>query len=185
MCRYAEKRYKLHYVCFDCRKTFKQPLIEDMVMQNGDWHAYQLAYPVSKSEKSEKFRNENPELIRRFEEQYRNKKQKCPDCGAEMYNVGRDFKSPKKDKIREWEIVRGMYKIGHTFESCGCHGPGYIPQKKADYIQYLENVKSAYENALSDRSMDYTAASELTEYLDYWNARLLLVINALQQLKTV
>ena len=180
MCRYAFKKYKPHYVCFDCRKTFKQPTIEEMVWQNGDWDAYRQAYLVYDSEISEKFRNENPALIRRFEEQYRNKKYKCPDCGKEMNSVGLDFKAPKKDKIREWEIVKSMYKLGNTFHTCGCYGPGYIPHKTTDYLIYLEATKAGYSERLNHRNPEWSA-SQLTDYLDYWHSKLQMVTEEIRK----
>ena len=30
MCRYAMTRYKQHYACFNCRKTFKRRLLSDL-----------------------------------------------------------------------------------------------------------------------------------------------------------
>lgn len=35
MCRYANKAYKPHYVCFACRKQFKRPPLEDVLAQQG------------------------------------------------------------------------------------------------------------------------------------------------------
>ena len=106
MCRYAIKRYKDHYVCFDCRKGFKQRRIEDLIEARGDWQKYQKAY-LSSPEKREKFQSENPKVTEYFEKHYFNRINKCPDCGREMKNVGLDFKTPKKEKIEEWEISKG------------------------------------------------------------------------------
>lgn len=182
MCRYGFKTYKPHYVCFDCRKTFKQPIIEDTIIQNQDWDSYKQAYLNWCAEKSTKFRADNPELIKRFEKQYQNKKYKCPDCSAEMNNIGLDFKAPKKDKIKEWEIVRSMYTLGNTFHSCGCCGPGYIPRNSADYLNYLEQSKSGYEARLNERDKE-CSESELKEYLNYWNAKLKLITSEINKIK--
>lgn len=171
MCRYAFKTYKPHYVCFDCRKTFKQPVIEDIVIQNGDWDSYKQAYIHYDSEKSKRFRHENPKLIYRFEEQYRNKKYKCPECGNEMNNIGLDFKAPKKDKINEWAIIRSMYKLGNAFHTCGCDGPGYIPQKLTDYLMYLDKIKTGYEARLNERYEEFST-NDTNELLDYWSSKL-------------
>lgn len=35
MCRYAWNNYKPHFVCFNCRKTYKRRLFED-IYENGD-----------------------------------------------------------------------------------------------------------------------------------------------------
>ena len=182
MCRYAFKTYKPHYVCFDCRKTFKQPIIEDIVMQNGDWDSYKQAYLNYDSQKSKKFREENTKLINRFEKQYRNKKYKCPDCSSEMNNIGLDFKAPKKDKIKEWKIVRSMYKLGNTFHTCGCDGPGYIPQNSIDYLSYLKKIKSDYEKRLIERDNEFSE-SELTEYLNYWNSKTQSITDEINKIK--
>lgn len=183
MCRYAFKIYKPHYVCFDCRKSFKQPILEDIVIQNGDWESYKQAYLNYESEKSKIYRDENPKLISRFEEQYRNKKYKCPDCGSEMNNIGLDFKVPKKDKIKKWEIVRSMYKLGNTFHTCGCDGPGYIPQNSTDYLTYLEKIKVGYEKRLDERDKELSE-SELNEYLNYWNSKLNSITLEIKKIKT-
>lgn len=168
------KKYKLHYVCFDCRKSFKQPLIEDIIIQNGDMPSYKEAYSKYDSIKSKNFRERNPELIERFERQYRNKKYKCPDCGKEMKNVGHDLKAPKREKIKEWEILRGMYRVGHQFHSCGCYGPGLIPKSRKEYLVYLQKAHSRYRNMLEKRGNNLTG-NELGEYLQYWKERLALI----------
>lgn len=174
MCRYSFNSYKPHYVCFDCRKTFKRPVLSDIIMSNGDWDAYRKAYTRFRSAEAVRFRNENPKLIDRFEKQYRNKTYKCPDCGLEMSNIGLDFKAPKKDKINEWKIVRSMYKLGNTFHTCGCNGPGYIPQNSKEYLIHLKKVREEYRQRLTDRNHGYTEP-ELTAYINYWDSKLQLI----------
>lgn len=182
MCRYAEKTYKPHFVCFDCRKTFKQPVVEDMVMQNGEWDLYKQAYLNYNSESSTRFRNENPDLIKYFEERYRNKKYLCPDCGSIMNNIGLDFKAPKKDRKKEWEIIRSLYSLGNTFHTCGCDGPGYIPKNQKDYLIYLEEIRSGYQERLSTRDEDNSDKS-LTEYIDYWSSKLNAISREIERIK--
>lgn len=171
MCRYAFHSYKPHYVCFNCRKTFKQPILEEIVIQNGDWDAFKRTYLNYNSEKARNFRKDNPSVVARLEKLYKNKKYICPDCGGEMNNIGLDFKAPKKHKVKEWEIVKSMYQLGNTFHSCGCEGPGYIPKNKIDYLLYLDTIKIGYEEKLNQRSKDFSA-SELQDYLEYWKSKL-------------
>ncbi len=52
---------------------------------------------------------------------------KCPECSELMANMGLDFESPKKKDIKSWEHIATLYEVGITFHSCGCSGPGYIP----------------------------------------------------------
>lgn len=69
---------------------------------------------------------------------------KCPECGELMANMGLDFESPKKDDFKKWEHLKSLYSVGITFHSCGCSGPGYIPNSKEAIIQYFEEIKSTY-----------------------------------------
>lgn len=69
---------------------------------------------------------------------------KCPQCGQLMADMGLDFASPKKDNIKEWVHIRNLYSAGITFHSCGCSGPGYIPNTKEKLIEYLEDIKTSY-----------------------------------------
>jgi len=69
---------------------------------------------------------------------------KCPECGELMANMGLDFESPKKDDIKKWEHIESLYSVGITFHSCGCSGPGYIPNSKEKLIEYFEKLKEGY-----------------------------------------
>lgn len=181
MCRYSFNSYKPHYVCFDCRKTFKQIILEEIIIRNGDWDFYRKAFFKPNSQQTKKFREENPELVDRLKKQYREKRYLCPDCGEGMNNIGLDFKAPKKDKIKAWEIVKSMYKLGNTFHTCGCNGPGYIPRKTSDYLNYLLEVKVKYQYKLADRKRKLTN-TELNEYLEYWSSKLKLIELEIQRI---
>ncbi len=73
---------------------------------------------------------------------------KCPECGNLMANMGLDFKSPPKNDDKQWSHIRDLYTVGITFHSCGCSGPGYIPQDRKAIIDYLEKIRSEYMHAL-------------------------------------
>lgn len=73
---------------------------------------------------------------------------KCPECSELMVNMGLDFESPKKDAIKEWTHIEKLYSVGVTFHSCGCSGPGYIPNTKEKLIEYFENLKREYHSNL-------------------------------------
>lgn len=51
----------------------------------------------------------------------------CPLCRTEMVNLGRDFKAPRADDIRQWRKVEALWARGIRFDSCGCNGPGPRP----------------------------------------------------------
>jgi DNA-directed RNA polymerase subunit RPC12/RpoP len=107
MCRYAMTSYKPHYACFNCQKTFKRRLIND----------------IKRGEKS---------VL----------EAKCPECGELMANMGLDFESPKKDDLKKWQHIKSLYSVGIAFHSCGCTGPGYIPNSKEKLIEYFEELKA-------------------------------------------
>ncbi|MFH6993337.1 hypothetical protein [Flavobacterium sp. FlaQc-48] len=69
---------------------------------------------------------------------------KCPQCGDLMANMGLDFESPKKDDLKKWKHIKSLYSVGITFHSCGCSGPGYIPNSKEKLIEYFEDLKDTY-----------------------------------------
>lgn len=69
---------------------------------------------------------------------------KCPDCGSFMANMGLDFESPKKDDIKKWEHIKSLYTVGIAFHSCGCSGPGYIPNSKEKIFEYFGDLKEKY-----------------------------------------
>ena len=69
---------------------------------------------------------------------------KCPQCGQLMANMGLDFASPKKDNTKEWTHIKNLYSVGITFHSCGCSGPGYIPNSTGKLKEYFEDIKASY-----------------------------------------
>lgn len=69
---------------------------------------------------------------------------KCPECGKLMADMGLDFQSPKKNDIKAWTHLATLYKVGITFHSCGCTGPGYIPNDSETLIAYLSKIKNTY-----------------------------------------
>lgn len=73
---------------------------------------------------------------------------KCPECGNLMANMGLDFESPAKNDHKQWTHIRDLYTVGITFHSCGCSGPGYIPQDRNAIIAYLEKIRAEYMRSL-------------------------------------
>lgn len=69
---------------------------------------------------------------------------KCPECSNIMADMGLDFESPKKKDVKTWNHIATLYKVGITFHSCGCTGPGYIPQDTKELLNYFTRIKETY-----------------------------------------
>jgi FtsZ-binding cell division protein ZapB len=67
---------------------------------------------------------------------------KCPQCGQLMANIGLDFEAPKMENVKAWEHIKTLYSVGITFHSCGCSGPGYIPNSKEKLVDYLNEQRN-------------------------------------------
>ena len=115
MCRYTMYAYKEHYACFDCLKTFKRRLIRDI-------------------DRNKINSCDNPE----------EKISKCPQCAKPMANMGKDFEAPKMKDKTAWKHLQKLYKVGITFHSCGCYGPGCVPADDFELTTHLENIKKTY-----------------------------------------
>lgn len=53
----------------------------------------------------------------------------CPQCGASMVNMGRDFKAPKQNDLDQWATVELLYRHGITY--------GPRPTKLRDAVNFL------------------------------------------------
>ena len=69
---------------------------------------------------------------------------KCPECGELMANMGLDFEAPKKTDKKAWEHMAKLFRVGITFHSCGCSGPGYIPNDEEALIKHLLSTRANY-----------------------------------------
>ncbi|TCC92146.1 hypothetical protein EZ428_10475 [Pedobacter frigiditerrae] len=69
---------------------------------------------------------------------------KCPECGELTASMGLDFESPKKTDLKKWAHLKSLYSVGINFHSCGCTGPGYIPNTTEKLIAYFEELKAQY-----------------------------------------
>ncbi|WP_276379625.1 hypothetical protein [Flavobacterium sp. H4147] len=97
---------------------------------------------------------------------------KCPECEELMANMGLDFESPKKDDLKKWEHLKSLYSVGITFHSCGCSGPGYIPNSKEKLIEYFEEIKKTYLKNMEfwrDRVEPSTKKEKEQDYNRNWS----------------
>ncbi|TXT18421.1 MAG: hypothetical protein FD138_4446, partial [Planctomycetota bacterium] len=145
MCRYATKTYKPHFACFDCRKAFKQPAIEDFLKVVGRSHQYLelqriWSWKQGLKDKEKEFGISYDEL----ENLYRSGVHKCPECGGPMADLGLDFKAPRRNNQKAWKYLQTLYVVGHAWHTCGCNGPGFIPKSPTEYLSYLTQRRDEY-----------------------------------------
>lgn len=69
---------------------------------------------------------------------------KCPECSGVMADMGLDFKSAKKKDIKAWNHIATLYHVDITFHSCGCNGPGYIPNDIEQLKDHFIGIKNTY-----------------------------------------
>lgn len=163
MCRYAYKTYKSHFACFKCRKAFKQPPIRDWLKVHGHEFAYdELLRIWSNKPKLRRRESELGVTYDELSEKYRTAAHRCPQCAEQMVDMGLDFKAPRQQDKKAWRILHGMFRVGHCFHTCGCHGPGWVPKATSDYRQYLERHRRSYQAQIRNlrRATSRTAAEK-------------------------
>jgi hypothetical protein len=175
MCRYAfSGPYKIHFTCFECRKAFKQPSLEDwMKLQGYGFALKQLwraaTYPPGRREELE---SQFGVTLVELESRYHEAAFKCPECKHPMANLGRDFKAPRNSDIRAWKAIQKVYRLGHAFQTCGCDGPGFIPASELEYQDYLKLMRETYLNHAKNYLANLRTNSEDRKAAaNYWRTR--------------
>jgi hypothetical protein len=127
MCRYGFKSYKLTYACFKCQVGFKRPNLYDVQPELVD-----ALQKKAQQEGKQAPANAN--------------EAKCPNCGSEMYNLGRDLRLPTKTKDEQWKCIKYLYDTNYNIYSCGCSGIGFVPHKMEDAIELVKEFKNQLPN---------------------------------------
>lgn len=129
MCRYAFAKYKNTYACFHCQIGFKRRNHYDVQPE--------LVDKVSKEIREAKERGE--------EYVYKGNDAKCPNCGNEAFNIGRDLRVPNKTKDEQWRCIKYLVDKKYNIYSCGCQGIGFVPHKMADAIALVEEYEGRFQ----------------------------------------
>ncbi len=96
----------------------------------------------------------------------------CPQCGSLTANMGLDFEAPPHKAIKKWEHMKTLYTVGITFHSCGCYGPGYIPESREALLLYFKNILNNYLRHLAfwrRRAEPLTLPEIQREHSEYWH----------------
>ncbi|MGN7705930.1 hypothetical protein [Chryseobacterium sp. 22543] len=100
MCRYARKTYKSHYVCFKCRKSFKQPDAYDIIQRIEKEKIYHNPNGKSIRKVGHVFTKAETKELEKMVSDIENRTVKCPECSNVMADLGKDFKAPKKQQSK-------------------------------------------------------------------------------------
>ena len=125
MCRYSFYKYKNTYGCFNCQIGFKRRNLFDV-------------QPELHAQMSKEAREANPKSRVSVSETH---EAKCPNCGGEMANLGRDLRLPAKTKNEQWQCIKYLIDNKYNIYSCGCQGIGFVPHKMADAIAIVAERK--------------------------------------------
>lgn len=111
--------------------------------------------------------------LEQLQHEYAEQVSKCPECGARMADLGRDFKPPRKTDSKAWKIIEGMYHMGHHFYTCGCSGFGYVPKSNHDYKVYLQERLHEYESTRNQCAKKFDIdIGDKKDALDYWTDKI-------------
>jgi DNA-directed RNA polymerase subunit RPC12/RpoP len=69
----------------------------------------------------------------------------CPECGGKMWEMGRTFKAPRQDDVKQWRKVEALVRNGITFHSYGSHGLGRFPRVLNEVAPFIEKVRHRSE----------------------------------------
>ena len=84
------------YACFECRKCFKRP----------QFSASYNRFMTAEQQKSQADATEQFEQGREY---------RCPDCGAQAFFMGTDFKAPKRTDLKAWREAQGFIESGKVY----------------------------------------------------------------------
>jgi hypothetical protein len=62
-----------------------------------------------------------------------------------MWEMGRTFKAPKQDDVKQWRKVEALVRNEITFHSYGSHGWGKFPRVLNEVAPFIEKVRRRSE----------------------------------------
>ncbi len=87
---------------------------------------------------------------------------------------------------KAWEHIERLYSVGITFHSCGCQGPGYIPNNKEMLIKYYDDKIFNYNKELVfwRKRIEPTNQSEVQKEINKYKEKLWPIPSELTDKKT-
>ena len=65
----------------------------------------------------------------------------CPQCGAEMVEMGRNFRAPKRDDLEQWKKVEALVRAGFSFHSVNSYRTGRYPERLSEVDSFVEKAR--------------------------------------------
>ena len=66
----------------------------------------------------------------------------CPQCGKDMCEMGRQFKAPKLDDVKQWQKVEALVQGGITFHSQRLYSLRNMPKVLREVAPFIRRVRS-------------------------------------------
>ena len=61
----------------------------------------------------------------------------CPQCGKQLYEMGRSFSAPKMNDQEQWAKVECLWKAGFRFSGSGSHDGPAFPDRLKDVGEFI------------------------------------------------
>jgi hypothetical protein len=66
----------------------------------------------------------------------------CPQCGKPMCEMGRQFKAPKVDDVKQWRKVQALIRGGITFHSQRLSSLRNMPKVLREVAPFIRSVRT-------------------------------------------
>ena len=95
----------------------------------------------------------------------------CPDCHQLLTDMGKDFKAPRRDATKQWAKAEALIKNGIRFSSCGCGGPGPMPQRLNEVEAFVEARAQSATEQVAEQARQERQRRKRERMLEIWNRR--------------
>jgi DNA-directed RNA polymerase subunit RPC12/RpoP len=68
----------------------------------------------------------------------------CAECSAELHDMGRNFRPPRKSDKNAWEVARRLYGAGFRFFGSGSHSDPDLPTALREVEQFIADNPNHY-----------------------------------------
>jgi hypothetical protein len=95
----------------------------------------------------------------------------CPDCHQPLTDMGKDFKAPRRNATAQWAKAEALVKNGVRFSSCGCGGPGPMPQRLNEVDAFLQSRTEHAAEQATQRAIEEHRRQKEARLREVWNRR--------------